>query len=118
MGVIGVALEELESRPRDDTYGGQFPSTADAEAQMLDALDLPAGDAATSFEQRCHAAVARGYFYARLRRTRQAGLDGWGWLSELLHREGVTAEQQARLVELTDEFPRAWQEAEALGPQR
>ena len=116
VGVIGVALEELESRPRDDTDGGQFPSTADAEAQMLDAIDLPTDDAATSSEQRCHAAVARGYFYARLRRTRQAGLGGWGWLSGLLHREGVTAEQQARLVELTDEFPRAWQEAEALGP--
>ena len=116
VGVIGVALEELQSRPRDDTDGGQFPSTADAEAQMLDAIDLPTDDVATSSEQRCHAAVARGYFYGRLRRTRQAGLDGWGWLSELLRREGVTAEQQARLVELTDEFPRAWQEAEALGP--
>ena len=116
VGVIGVALEELESRPRDDTDAAQLPSTADAEAQMLDALDLPAGDAETSSEQRCHAAVARGYFYARLRRTRRAGVDGWAWLSELLHREGVTAEQQARLVELTDECPRAWQEAQALGP--
>ena len=83
---------------------------------MLDALDLPAGDAATSSDQRCHAAVARGYFCARLRRTRQAGGDGWAWLSELLYREGLTAEQQARLVELTDECPRAWQEAQALGP--
>ena len=116
VGGIGVALEELESHPRYDTEGGQFPSPAEAEAQMLDALDLPASDAATSSSQRCHAVVAHGYFFARLRRTRQGGSDGWAWLSDLLHREGVTAEQQARLLELTGESPRAWLEAEALGP--
>ena len=116
VGVIGVALEELESRPRDNTNAGPVPSTAEVEARMLEALDLSVGDAATSSDKRCHGAVARGYFYARLQRTRQGGGDGWEWLSELLHRKGVTADQQARLVELTDECPRAWQEVEALGP--
>ena len=115
VGVIGVALEELESRPRNETDAGQFPPIA--EARMLRALDLPVGAAETSSDQRCHAAVARGYFYARLRRKRQGGGDGWGWLGGLLHREGVTVEQQARLIELTDDCPRAWHEAEALGPE-
>ena len=116
VGVIGTTLEELQSRPLENTDGGQFPSTAEAETRMLDALDLPADNSATSPSQRRHAAVARGYFYARLRRTRQTDGDGWTWLNELLHGDGATAEQQAGLLELTHESPRAWQEAEALGP--
>ena len=116
VAVIGVALEDLESGLGDDADSDQPLLDGDIETRMLEALDLPVDDPANSSEERCQAGVARGYFFARLRRTRQGGDDGWAWLSELLHREGITTAQQARLVELTDDCPRAWQEAEALGP--
>lgn len=115
--VIGVALEELESGPGDGTDIGQ-PLPADGiETRMLEALDLPVDDAVVSPRQRHQVVIAGGYFSARLRWTCRGGGDGWDWLGELLHREGVTAAQQARLLGLTDEGPRAWQEAEALGPE-
>lgn len=112
--VIGAAIEELESGPNADS--DQPLLAGGSETRMLEALDLPADDAANSPEQGRQVAIASGYFLARLHRTRRAGSDGWVLLSGLLHREGVTASQQARLIELTDDGPRAWQEAEALGP--
>lgn len=117
VGVIGVALQELESGPGDGADIGQPLPVDGIETRMLEALDLPVGDAAVSPQQRHQGVIAGGYFFARLRRTRRGGGDGWDWLGELLHREGVTAAQQARLLELTDDGPRAWREAEALGPE-
>ncbi len=113
--VIGEALEEMESRHSDDADSGSPLLEGGSETRMLEALNLPADDAANSPEERRQVAIASGYFSARLHRTRRAGGDGWAWLSDLLHREGVNASQQARLIELTDDGPRAWQEAEALG---
>ena len=114
--VIGVALEELESGFSDDADNDQ-PLLADGiEPRMLEALSLSVGDAANTPEERRQVVVASGYFSARLHRTRRAGGDGWAWLSGLLHGEDVTAAQQARLLALTDEGPRAWQEAKAFGP--
>ena len=117
VAVIGLALEELESKPSDDADSDQPLLDGGIETRMLEALDLPVDDRANSSEERRQAAVAHGYFFARLRRIRQGGDHGWAWLSELLQREGMTTAQQARLVELTDDCPRAWQEAEALGPE-
>ncbi len=116
VAVIGVALEELESGPSEGAYSDQPLLEGGVEPRMIEALNLPIGDPANSPEQRRQAAIASGYFSARLRRTHQGGDDGWAWLSELLHREDATAAQQARLLELTNDGPRAWQEAEALGP--
>ena len=114
VAVIGVALEELESGPSDADCDEPLLEGG-IETAMLEALDAPVGDAANTPEERRETAIASGYFSARLDRTRRAGGDGWAWLSELLHREDVTAGQQARLLELTGEGPRAWQVAEALG---
>lgn len=114
VGVIGVALNELQAGPS----GADDQPLLDGgiETRMLEALNLPVGDAANTPQQRRQVVIAIGYFSARLHRMRQTGGDGWTWLSELLHREAVTAAQQARLLALTDDGPRAWHEAEALGP--
>ena len=117
VGVIGEALEELESRPPDDTDNAeQYPLPEDVEARLLEALDLSFDDASNSQNAQREAAIARGYFAARFRRIRRVTGNGWGWLRGLLHSEDVTAAQQARLIELTREHPQAWQQAEALGP--
>ena len=116
VGVIGEALETLESRPQDDTDASeQCPMVGDLELRQLAALKLPFDGASRSESAQREAAIARGYFSARFRRIRRDIGDGWGWLSRLLHREGLTATQQARLIELTRDHPRAWQQAEALG---
>ena len=116
VGVIGEALEALESGRQDDTeLGEQCPMVGDLELRQLAALNLPIDDTDKSQSAQRETAIARGYFSARFRRIRRDIGDGWGWLSELLHRQGLTATQQARLVELTRDHPRAWQQAEALG---
>lgn len=110
---IGAALEQTEP----DLHADVVPTSPsiDIEARMLAALDLPADDMATRLDAGREARIASGYFAARFRRMRLAAGDGWAWLAELLHRPGVNAFQQARLIELTRDHPRAWQEAEALG---
>ncbi len=117
VGVIGEALEELESRPPDDTDNGeQHPLPNGVETRLLAGLDLPVDDASDSQNAQREAVIARGYFAARFRRIRRAAGDGWGWLRGLLHSKDVTSAQQARLIELTREHPQAWQQAKALGP--
>ena len=117
VGVIGEALEELESRPPDDTDNGeQHPRPSDVETRLLAALDLAVDAASYSQSAQREAVIARGYFAARFRRIRRITGDGWRWLRGLLHSEDVTAAQQARLIELTREHPQAWRQAEALGP--
>lgn len=117
VGVIGEALEELESRPPDDAdHGEQHPLQNDVEKRLLAALDLPVDDGSASLSAQREAVIARGYFAARFRRIRRVTGDGWRWLRGLLHGEDVTAAQQARLIELTREHPQAWRQAEALGP--
>ena len=108
VGVIGEALEELESRPPDESDSReQYALPDDLETRLLAALDLPFDDASNSPNAQREAAVARGYFAARFRRIRRVTGNGWGWLSGLLHSENVTAAQQARLIELTREHPQS-----------
>ena len=115
--VIGVALNELEPQPSGVDDSDQPLLEGGIETRMLEALNVPVGDPANTPQQRHQVVIAGGYFSVRLHRTRQTGGDGWTWLSGLLHREAVTAAQQARLLALTDDGPRAWHEAEALGPE-
>ena len=55
-------------------------------------------------------------FSERFHHIRRTGGDGWDWLNGLLYLESITASQQARLLECTRDHPRAWKEAETLGP--
>ena len=116
VGIIGAALEQFESQPPNDSGAAPAPLALDDEARLFAALDLATEEAAPLPDAWREVRIASEYFAARFRRLRRVTGDGWGWLSELLHRDGVTAWQQARLVELTRDHPRAWQEAEALGP--
>ncbi len=114
--VIGVALEESESDRLDaDTERPPLPEE-DIETRLLKALDLPVERPAASADAQHAAQIALGYFGARFRRKRRSEDEAWTWMAALLRRQDVTDVQQARLIELTRDHPRAWQEAEALGP--
>ena len=113
VGTIGAALADLESQS-DNAELSEPPN--DTEIRLLAALDLPADETASSLDAQRETGIARRYFARRFQRMRSAGGDGWIWLSELLKGDDLTSTQQARLVELTRDHPRAWQVAEALGP--
>jgi hypothetical protein len=55
--------------------------------------------------------LALGYLS---RRFTQAG---WEWLNELLEGGGLSSFQRAQLLLLTRDFPRAWEQAKAAGPE-
>ena len=113
VGMIGAALADLESQS-DNAEPSEPPS--DTETRLLAALDLPVDETASSLDAERETGIASGYFARRFHRMRSATGDGWTWLNELLGGDDVTPAQQARLIELTRDHPRAWQVAEALGP--
>ena len=115
IGVIGVALEEVESQREADTASSRLP-LADIETPLLRTLDLPVPDTTTSVDDKNGAQIGHGYFGARFRRKQHPEGNGWVWLGQLLRDGDLSAIQQARLIELTRDHPRAWQEAEVLGP--
>ncbi len=115
IGVIGVALEEVELQAETETASPSLPAE-DIETPLLRALDLSVRDTTASVDEKNGAQIAHGYFGARFRRKEQAEGDGWVWLGQLLSAGDLSAIQEARLIELTRDHPRAWQEAEALGP--
>lgn len=115
--ILGARLEEWESQlPNVDNPEGTLLSH-NIETPLFAILNLPVDDTAIPPDAHRDARIATGYFAARFRRIRLATGDGWSWLDELLVREGVTASQQARLVECTRDYPRAWQKAKGLGPE-
>ena len=114
IGVIGVALEEVESQPGSGTASPPLP-IEDIETVLLRTLDLPVHETTASVDERNWAQIAHGYFGARFRRKQHAEGNGWVWLGRLLRDGDLSAIHQARLIELTRDHPRAWQEAEALG---
>ena len=113
---IGVALEESESNRFDADTARPSLAEEDIETRLLKALDLPVECTAASADAQHAAQIAHGYFGARFRRRQRSGDGGWTWMAAFLRREDMTDVQQARLIELTRDHPRAWQEAEALGP--
>ena len=113
-GVIGVALEEVESQAEAETASTRLPAE-DIETPLLRALNLSVRDTTASVDEKSGAQIANGYFGARFRRKQRAEGGGWVWLGQLLEDRNLSAIQQARLIELTRDHPRAWQEAEALG---
>ena len=115
IGVIGVAREEVESRASEVGTASPALPVEDIETPLLRTLDLPLHDTTASADEKNGAQIAHGYFAARFRRKQHAEGDGWVWLGQLLGDKDLTAIQQARLVELTRDHPRAWQEAEVLG---
>ena len=115
IGVIGVALEEVESQAEAETASPSLPAE-DIETPLLRTLDLSVQDTTATVDEKNGAQIAHGYFGARFRRKEQAEGEGWVWLGQLLSAGDLSAIQQARLIELTRDHPRAWQEAEALGP--
>ena len=54
-------------------------------------------------------AFASSYLWKRFR------IEGWLWIEEHLHEGNLSPEQAGRLLLATDEFPRAWEVAEAAG---
>jgi len=70
------------------------------EAQVIALLDQPEGGRET---------MARIY---ALETTRS---EGWPWLERALAIPGLTARQKARLLLVSDDIPRAWEEAKELG---
>ena len=115
IGVIGVALEEVASRANVAGTASPALPVEDIETPLLRTLDLPVYETTASVDERNGAQIAHGYFSARFRRNLQTEGDGWVWLGQLLTDEDLTAIQRARLLELTRDHPRAWQEAAALG---
>ena len=112
---IGVALERVESQAQEaDNKCPRLP-LKDVERLLLRALDLPIDYVAVSAHEKNAVQIAHGYFGARFRRRCRIKGDGWAWIGQLLRDESLSTFQQARLIELTRDHPRAWREAEALG---
>lgn len=113
---IGVALEESESNRLDAATAGLPLQEEDIETNLLKALDLPIESTSTPSDAQHATQIAHGYFQARFHRKQRSEDGGWTWIAAMLRQEDMTDVQQARLIELTRDHPRAWQEAEALGP--
>lgn len=113
---IGEALARAVAMGEPDNTDESL-SADEIEADLLGSLDIsevgsPSEAARAALDQD----ISAGYFAGRFRRSEASGDDAWAWLDRFMRSSELTARQKARLIEITRDHPRAWQQAALLGP--
>ena len=114
---VGSAIAECRQSVDQTDATGLNASLADIEARLYRSLDLPEMSPTSLWEEQRDAAISDGYFGTSFRRLGQSDLDEWEWVRGLLDDPASSPTQAGRLLALTRDHPRSWQEASARGPQ-